>query len=97
MHAHDHTTAFTKYNYTYDTISLDKGRTYMYLGFKIDEHVSLWPGGKILASVGEHVLIHKIKENGEIGYKTFDMLYNSCLVKFGGSPLTSISRYSLKR
>ena len=73
----------TKYQFSYAGSFLSNVDNYKYLGFLINEHGSIIPGGESLASAGERALgsvINKIKKNGDVGYLAFMQLYSSCVL-----------------
>ena len=82
MHVRPKTVQRTQYQYAYGTSTLEKVSHYKYLGFILNEFGTMDTGSNSLASAGERALgalISKVKMNGDIGYRTFEQLYISCV------------------
>ena len=83
MHVRGRSTKKTEYKFTCNSEILDIVNFYKYLGFTLSDDGKVNLGSEILAKARERALggvINTIKKNGDMSYRTFRKLYDTCVV-----------------
>ena len=83
MHVRKKSVRETQYDFVYKDQKLEKVGVYRYLGFNVDCHLCMTEGCDSLTKSGERALgalISKVKTINDVGYKTFEKLYKTCVI-----------------
>ena len=83
MHVRKKSVRETQYDFVYKGQKLDKVGVYCYMGFSVDSDLCMTEGCDSLTKSGERALgalISKVKTINDVGYKTFEKLYKTCVI-----------------